>query len=131
MRSQEAGVAGVRAGKERKGCRPRYMSAGLDRCTPNFRVQMNREQNFLFFPATQGHSGVSDNINMGKVHSRTTNYRRSMDFNLQLQNRITLALQLSKKFTLGPWPVSLAVLHGTVAVLTSAMTSALLFNLQN
>jgi len=42
-----------------------------------------------------------------------------------------LALQLSKKFTLGPWPVSLAVLHGTVAVLTSAMTSALLFNLQN
>ena len=39
----------------------------------------------------------------GKVQFTTFNSRQSPDFNLELQNRITLALELLKPFTFQPW----------------------------
>ena len=39
----------------------------------------------------------------GKVQFITFNSRQSPDFNLELQNRITLALELLKPFTFQPW----------------------------
>jgi len=59
MRSLEAGVAEVFAGKERVPAST-DISWPLGWTTPVFQLQISRgEQNFLFFPATQGHGGVS------------------------------------------------------------------------
>jgi hypothetical protein len=45
-------------------------------------------------------------LNNPNYKFRTFNYIKSLDFNLQLQNRITLALQLLKNFTFQPWRFS-------------------------
>ena len=39
----------------------------------------------------------------GKVQFTTLNSRQSLDFNLKLQIRITLALKLLKPFNFQPW----------------------------
>ena len=62
--------------------------------------------------------GPARNILRGKVHFTPSNFRQSSDFNLELQNRITLALQLLKKFNFQPsvrfrlWTVTFDIFGG-------------------